>query len=62
MGFDLSILSTRRVPSPSDDDHFHVSVRMRFRGKPPLRDVIAQLDDIRGVTRVSVTTYQDDPG
>lgn len=61
MGFDASILSTRRLPARLSSDDAQVLVRMRFRGKPPLRDLIAQLDDITGVQKVSVTSDNTEP-
>jgi putative Mg2+ transporter-C (MgtC) family protein len=60
MGFDSSVLSTRRLAAAVGEESPHVSVRMRFRGKPPLRDLIAQLDDIHGVKKVSVASDSGD--
>lgn len=51
MGFEVSILSTRRTDA---DEIPHVTVRMRFTGRTPLQDLIAQLDEVPGVTSVSL--------
>lgn len=50
-GFTSSIEQSRRV---SADDQNSIIMDIRFHGRPPVRDLIPQLLDIRGVERASV--------
>ncbi|MBG6184809.1 putative Mg2+ transporter-C (MgtC) family protein [Arthrobacter sp. CAN_A214] len=59
MGFDASILSTRKVP---DGPAPQVLVRMKFHGKVPLRDLLAQLSEVPGVLGVATTDDTQDGG
>ena len=59
MGFDASILSTRKVP---DGTAPQVLVRMKFHGKVPLRDLLAQLSEVPGVLGVATTDDAQDGG
>ncbi|MBG6215873.1 putative Mg2+ transporter-C (MgtC) family protein [Arthrobacter sp. CAN_A6] len=59
MGFDASILSTRKVP---DGTAPQVLVRMKFHGKAPLRDLLAQLSEVPGVLGVATTDDAQDGG
>lgn len=53
MGFDSSILDTRQIRG-EDDEPNQVAVEMRFRGKPPLRELLTQLSELSGVRRISL--------
>ena len=59
MGFDSSILDTRQIGG-DDDAAAQVVVEMRFRGKPPLRDLLSQLSELPGVRRISLREIDED--
>jgi len=59
MGFDSSILDTRQIGSDGDAAA-QVVVEMRFRGKPPLRDLLSQLSELPGVRRISLREIDED--
>jgi putative Mg2+ transporter-C (MgtC) family protein len=51
MGYETSILATRVSPDVSPPQ---VRVEMRFRGRPPLQDLVATLAEIPGVAAVRI--------
>lgn len=57
LGFETSILSTTRETRPESD---HVIVNLRFRGRIPLRDLMQQIGEIRGVQEVALRSGVDD--
>ncbi|UPO76162.1 MgtC/SapB family protein [Arthrobacter sp. Helios] len=59
MGFDSSILDTRQIGA-DDDEAAQVAVEMRFRGKPPLRELLTQLSELPGVRRISLRDDVDE--
>lgn len=56
-GFTSSIERTRRSTT---DEHTSVVMDIRFHGRPPVRDLIPQLLEIRGVERVALKQAMSD--
>src|SRR5699024_10130474 len=54
-GYSTFILSTRRF-----DENDLVQLDARFKGKPPLQDLVSTIHDIDGVRRVRVRSDDDD--
>lgn len=59
MGFDSSIQGTRQIRA-NDDEAAQVVVEMRFRGKPPLRELVTKLSELPGVRQISLREDDED--
>jgi len=58
LGFEAALSSTRTIEQPGKA--VRVEARLRFTGRPPLQDLVAQLSEIRGVTRVTLAKSDND--
>ncbi|ASK67071.1 hypothetical protein CFK39_05885 [Brachybacterium avium] len=58
MGFSSSVVRSRRLEE--DGERQSVEVDVRFHGRIPLRDLIPEFMEIRGVQRVSLRVDHDD--